>query len=410
MGRLSDRQVQAWLRAKKPIAGRSDGGGLTFTLSAAGTASWVFRYRLHGRANELTLGNYPDIPLKTARRLATKARAEVDQGIDVACAKREDKAKAKMAGTLAELCEQFLDREIRPRYKHPDRIESLFQRDVLPVIGRIPPLDVRPGDVDRVLRRISGDERPTVANDALRLMRALFRYGKKRGVLDANPAADFELSDAGGSESKRERRLSRDEITKLFRAMRKAGAGIGRDNELAVKLLLALGVRKMELLAAQWQEFDLDAGVWHLPGERTKTGKLIDVPLAPAVVEWLRELEVRACGSACVFPARRAAKRFPHVSPDTLNVALASLDHGLDHFAVHDFRRTMRSELSSLGVPPHIAERCLNHTIKGVEGTYDRHSYFEERKQALGVWADLLQALERGEKYKVVPVPVRAAA
>lgn len=410
MGELSDRQVQAWLRAKKPIAGKSDGGGLTFTLSAAGTASWVFRYRLHGRAKELTLGNYPDMPLKTARRLATKARAEVDQGNDVARAKREEKAKATMAGTLAELCEQFLDREIRPRYKHPDRIESLFQRDVLPVIGRLPPLDVRPSDVDRVLRRVSGDGRPTVANDALRLMRALFRYGKKRGILDSNPAADFEIKDAGGEESGRARKLSRDEITKLFRVMRKAGASFGRDNELAVKLLLALGVRKMELLAAQWQEFELDVGAWHLPGDRTKTGKPIDIPLAPAVVEWLRELKIRACGSACVFPARRAAKRFPHVSPDTVNVALASLKHGLDHFAVHDFRRTMRSELSSLGVPPHIAERCLNHTIKGVEGTYDRHSYFEERKHALGVWADLLQTLERGEKYKVVPIPVRAAA
>jgi len=79
--------------------------------------------------------------------------------------------------------------------------------------------------------------------------------------------------------------------------------------------------------------------------------------------------------SAYVFPARRAAKRFPHVSPDTLNVTLRSLAHGLDHFAVHDFRRTMRSELSGLGV-----------------------------------WADLLQTLERGEKYKVVSIPVRAAA
>jgi hypothetical protein len=54
MGELSDKQVQAWLRAKKPIAGKSDGGGLTFTLSASGTAAWVFRYRLHGRAKELT--------------------------------------------------------------------------------------------------------------------------------------------------------------------------------------------------------------------------------------------------------------------------------------------------------------------------------------------------------------------
>jgi integrase len=410
MGELSDRQVQAWMRARKPIAGKSDGGGLTFTLSASGTASWVFRFRLHGKPKELTLGNYPDIPLKTARKLATKARAEVDQAIDVAQAKRQKTVEAKKAGTLAVLCEQFLDREIRPRYKHPDRIESLFRRDVLPVIGRIPPLDVRPADVDRVLRRISGDGRPTVANDALRLMRALFRYGKKRGILDSNPAADFEIKDAGGEESARARKLSRDEITKLFRVIRETGASFGRDNDLAVKLLLALGVRKMELLAAKWQEFDLDAGIWHLTGERTKTGKTIDIPLAPAVVEWLRELEVRACSSAYVFPARRAAKRFPHVSPDTLNVALRSLAHGLEHFAVHDFRRTMRSELSALGVPPHIAERCLNHAIRGVEGTYDRHSYFEERKHALGVWADLLQTLERGEKYKVVSINSKAAA
>jgi hypothetical protein len=99
MGELSDRQVQAWMRARKPIAGKSDGGGLTFTLSASGTASWVFRFRLHGKPKELTLGNYPDIPLKTARKLATKARAEVDQAIDVAQAKRQKTVEAKKAGT-----------------------------------------------------------------------------------------------------------------------------------------------------------------------------------------------------------------------------------------------------------------------------------------------------------------------
>lgn len=55
----------------KPIAGKSDGGRLKFTLSVSGTASWLFRYRLNGRAKEMILGNYPDVALKTARRLAT---------------------------------------------------------------------------------------------------------------------------------------------------------------------------------------------------------------------------------------------------------------------------------------------------------------------------------------------------
>lgn len=55
MGKLKDIEVQAWVRAGKPIAGKSDGDGLTFTLSAKGTASWVFRYRLGGKQRELSI-------------------------------------------------------------------------------------------------------------------------------------------------------------------------------------------------------------------------------------------------------------------------------------------------------------------------------------------------------------------
>lgn len=136
-------------------------------------------------------------------------------------------------------------------------------------------------------------------------------------MLDMNPAADFERDDAGGPEPRRERKLTRAEISKLFQAIKEASASFGRDNELAVMLLLVLGVRKMELLAAKWEEFDLEVGVWCLPGERNKTCKPIDIPLARPVIEWLNELKVRACGSEYVFPARRKGKRFPHVSPDT---------------------------------------------------------------------------------------------
>ena len=66
------------------------------------------------------------------------------------------------------------------------------------------------------------------------------------------------------------------------------------------------------------------------------------------------------------------------------------------NFTVHDFRRTARTHLAALGVLPHIGERCLNHKVKGVEGIYNRHDFFEERKEALQKWADLLDQLERG--------------
>jgi len=41
-----------------------------------------------------------------------------------------------------------------------------------------------------------------------------------------------------------------------------------------------------------------------------------------------------------------------------------------------------------------VAERCLNHRIKGVEGIYNRHNYFNERKSALNKLADFLAEIE----------------
>ncbi len=62
----------------------------------------------------------------------------------------------------------------------------------------------------------------------------------------------------------------------------------GGDNLLAVKLLLALCVRKGELLGGRRTEFDLEGDlrsgpVWHLPAARTKTGEELDIPLVPQV-------------------------------------------------------------------------------------------------------------------------------
>ena len=70
----------------------------------------------------------------------------------------------------------------------------------------------------------------------------------------------------------------------------------------------------------------------------------------------------------------------------------------------HDFRRTAGTHLAALGIDPHVAERCLNHKLKGVEGIYNRHDYFYERMTALEAWARLLAQLERGEVATVIPI------
>ena len=178
--------------------------------------------------------------------------------------------------------------------------------------------------------------------------------------------------------------------------MREAGSQISRENYLAVALLICLGCRKMELLAAPWCEFDLEGATWTLPKDRTKTKERgLVIPLPPAVVAWLRELHVRACGSPYVFPARKKSKRYQHMGPDTLNFALKKLIEGKDieDFSVHSLRHSCRTLLASMGVSPEVAKRCLNHKLTGMDAIYNNHDYLAERKQALTTLAELIQPL-----------------
>ena len=102
----------------------------------------------------------------------------------------------------------------------------------------------------------------------------------------------------------------------------------------------------------------------------------------------------------------------PYTCQSTIGVAMSKIEHGLPRLTTHDFRRTARTHLAALGVDPHVAEHCLNHKLKGVEGIYNRHNHFAERKAALAGWGQLLEQLEQGECAKVIPIAAsrRAAA
>jgi integrase len=62
---------------------------------------------------------------------------------------------------------------------------------------------------------------------------------------------------------------------------------------------------------------------------------------------------------------------------------------GVTDWRLHDLRRTCVSGMCRLGVPPHVADKILNHqggTISGVAAVYQRHDFLSERKDALERW------------------------
>lgn len=408
MGNLSDIEIRDWIKRDERFEGRSDGEGLYLRYRKSDAAPrWVFRYRFSGKPRILNMGSYKVLSLADARKTAKEMRARVALGYDVADEKKERKKAAiakieaeKSVITMGQLADEYFAAQILGRWKHPNIVRSRIENDIKPNIGSLPIGEVKPKHVDAMLQAIVKRGAPTMANDVLRWTKRMFDYALKRQMCQFNPAAPFELSDAGGKEESRDRWLTRPELVALFDAMKNA-KGWTYENGLVIKLLLMLAVRKGELIAARTEEFDLDGACWYLPGERTKTGAAIDIPLSRQSVASLRELVRLGNGSKWLLPARKMQERMiPHIDLNTVGAAMAKhikpRMKDSENFTLHDLRRTARTHLEALGTQPHIAERCLNHKIKGVEGIYNRHDYYEERKEALQRWADLLEQLERG--------------
>ncbi|ECC9936075.1 integrase arm-type DNA-binding domain-containing protein [Salmonella enterica] len=421
MGKLTDVQIKAWIRRGERFEGKADGDGLYLRYRAGDKSPvWRFRYRLTGKARIMQIGTYPVMSLTQARDTARKMAARVTLGFDVAGEKQERKAEVaekleqeQNAALVSGLAMEFWERQILPRWKNPDFVLGIINRSIIPHIGNIRLEDIDTPDIDRMLHKITAGGTLVTANKVLQFTRRIFEYGIRRKMLDTNPAQRLRVSDAGGIVKNRRRWLTREELIQLFQAMRSAKR-FSRENALAVKLLLALCCRKMELISAPWEEFDLDNGIWYLGKARrfnirtgtidiwtTKSGEPLDIPLPAPVIEWLTELRELAGGSPWVFPARKKRHRkIPHVEASTLDVALVKIRQTMPdvpHFTIHDLRRTGRTHLAALGVDHVVAERCLNHRIIGIEGVYDQHQYFDERRAGLTKWADLLVALENGE-------------
>lgn len=392
--------VRNLVQSRKSCA-KSDGGGLTLTVSANGYASWVLRYSSGGKRREYTIGSEADFSLAEARKEAEELRRRIARGEDIAATKRRQRALSTLTAApeyFSEIWELWYRRTIEDSYEHPERVQALFSNWIAPKLGKISLADLTGNHILDCLEAIKAGGAPTVANDALRHIRHALDYAVVVGCVAQNPARAISGRQVGVQELPRERYLTLNEIHHLLSCMAENRDWFGRSNELAIRLLLLLGVRKRELIEATWSEFSLDAPRWQIPAKRSKTDRAIMIPLPELAVSHLRELEMLGAGSEWVFPARRrGSRRLGHIGRDTLNRAVINLPLAIDHFVLHDLRRTMRSHLSELGVRIEVAEKCLNHKLKGVLGVYDQYDFLPERREALQHWSQIIRTLDQGD-------------
>ena len=371
--------------------------GFGVRLRSSGARRWVVQYRANGQQRRESLGDPRKVKCADAQRIARRRFAEVELGADPAA----DRARARAAaaavkqtvGSVAELYLEAKKGELRPSsLKAAGRHLRLHCR----ALHSIPIATVKRADVAAVLQEVHSSSGRIAAARARAHLSAMFTWAIREGLCDVNVV--LATNNPGKGAKARERVLSDPELRSIWWAC--PDDLFGR----AIKLLILSGCRRGEVGDLRWDEVDLDSGVMTIPATRTKNGRALTLTLPEMALEILRATP-RQPGQPHIFGKRGAAGFNAwayHLTP--LNARIAEAGEALTPWVVHDLRRTMRSGLGRLGVPPHVAELAIGHHQRGVLAIYDRHTYAAEIKTALARWADHVAAVVGDRKSNVVPM------
>jgi integrase len=147
------------------------------------------------------------------------------------------------------------------------------------------------------------------------------------------------------------------------------------------------GQRLGKVASLRWEDVSVD-GIWTIPTEDREKGNAGKLPLPEIALNI-----IKAQPHFAENPYVLAGRGKTHFRGFSKAKAAFDAKVPIEHWTLHDLRRTARSLMSRAGVLSEHAERVLGHTIKGVEGTYDRHTYTPEKAQALKKLAGLIDTI-----------------
>jgi integrase len=397
MARLTIRSVEAM--KPRPVRQEIPDSflpGLYLIQQPSGAKGWAVRYRHHGQSRKLTLGSYPALGLKDARELGAKALRAVAEGRDPG--REKIAARVAKADSVDRVVEEFLERHVRRsnRPRTAQETQRLLRQHVLPRWRGRMVHDITRRDVLDILDRVVDGGAPIAANRVFAAVRKFFNWCVARDIHAASPCAGVKPPTA---ERSRDRVLSDDELRLVWAAADKLGGTFGP----LVKLLALTGQRRDEVARMRHDELDLDARLWTLPPTRTKNNQPHEVPLSKAALAVLQNVPHTA-SSPFVLTTNGGASPASGYSKNKRRLD-ALLPADMPAWRLHDLRRTCASGLARLGINLPVIEKVLNHSsgsFAGIVGVYQKHSFADEKRQALQTWGDFLTALIAGMPGKVV--------
>jgi len=394
---LTDAAIRRAKPAAKPFK-LADSGGLHLYVTPAGGKLWRFRYQYAGKEKLLSLGPYPGVGLAEARAARDAAKAELRHGRDPSVQKRLRKLAhvTSSANTFEAIArEWYALNKGQWVQRHADDVITSLEREIFPVLGNIPIVEIGAPEVLAVLRGIE-----TRAKESARRIRqrmsAVFVYAISSGRGEADPAAIVQKAMAPLT---RGRQPAITDLNAAREMLAKAEAEKAHPvTKLALRILALTAARPGTLITTPWSEWaDLGEGIWRIPAARMKlrlqhkSDEARDhwMPLARQTLEAIEALRQVTGRGPLAFPNTRHAHK--PMSENAMGYLLNRAGYHHKHVP-HGWRATFSSVMNEhYPADRALIDLMLAHVPKDkVEGAYNRALQLDRRREMAQAWADLI--------------------
>ena len=371
-----------------------DGQGLYLEVMPNGSKKWRLKYRLGGVEKRISLGGYPEVPLKDARLSIAEIKKTIRSGKDPVAERRgstEDAIEASTSLSFAQITEDWLGR-FSPQWssKTVKKKREHLNNHLLPIIGERPISEITPSEfLNTVLRPIESRGTVETAHRVKMLAGQIFRFAVATGIINIDPTQTLKGALPPAIIKHRASITDPTRIPKLLHDLDTYNGHVVVS--YALKLSPLLFVRPGELRHAEWAEINLAEATWRIPAEKMKMKITHIVPLATQAVALFTELRECTGSNKWVFPGLRTGDR--PMSDAAVNAALRYLGYDKEDISAHGFRSMASTLLNEQGYNRDWIERQLAHSERdGVRAAYNYAEYLPERRQMMQAWADYLDA------------------
>jgi len=354
-----------------------DGNGLELRVSRKGMKVWRYRYKVGSAKKTLTIGTYPEISLKEARKQRDKLILLRKAGLDPSLGTGsglEEKPIAEIYSvskamphqdsgtTFKDLVDEYL-KTLTTKSSHKEVSRALY-KDLVPDWGKRDPEGITLREcvllLDKIARRA-----PVLSDRLYSYLKRAYAVGMQRGLITVNPlvnvqkpAPEAEIRDNS------QKVLTHSQLQGIVHSIKQTEVTMMDD---ALMMVLWTGARPSEVLNMQWRQ--IEGEQWTLGVKEHKGGhrrpRTITRPLNASALAILKRYTGE--NELYVFPGRFGTPS-SHIRLSR-HVRDNRHHYGIKPFTPNHLRHTISTRMREIGIRPDIVERIIGHHVdSGIVG------------------------------------------